>query len=463
MDSSVIRCEHTVYKDDFTAVIRRHVSGENHVFQWIDPQGKLEIWAGGIHIDMDGATEPGGQSDPAAGTTGTRTGITLHLDYEKLFTRLRTSLPEHLWSLPVGYFAMRFRHDGAREENPGWQDWPRRILRIPRVILINDLEAQRIHEIIFQSLGAATLEDHAPLSVEGQGRHAPCGSSADDAWRQIEDPTTWCERVGSAERACSAGIISKVVLGRSSTLHLPAGKVFDVRQTLAALETHYPNTITFRLQHNEESFLGATPEVLAVVDDGTVKTHALAGTVALHSAGGTTATADGMLTDPKLRREHQYVVQDICETLQGIASDIRMDDSPSIRHLGQLAHLQTNIFGLVPKNVSILAVTELLHPTPALGGTPRDLAMAWLKESESLERGFYGGPFGWFNAWGDGACAVAIRCGLMSERRAVAFAGAGIVKGSIGTEEFDETESKMDAFRSNLVVRTLIDRPVHHE
>jgi menaquinone-specific isochorismate synthase len=93
-----------------------------------------------------------------------------------------------------------------------------------------------------------------------------------------------------------------------------------------------------------------------------------------------------------------------------------------------------------------------MHPTPAVGGSPRDAALARIPGLESFPRGLYAGALGWLNSRGGGEFFVGIRSALVNGATARVFAGAGIVAGSTPEKEFAETELKframLDAFRT---------------
>ncbi len=92
--------------------------------------------------------------------------------------------------------------------------------------------------------------------------------------------------------------------------------------------------------------------------------------------------------------------------------------------------------------MTVLDVATALHPTPAVCGAPRDAARATLAARERLERGWYAGGVGWFDADG-GEIDVALRAGLLEGRRAILYAGAGIVAGSDWEAELEETRLKL--------------------
>ena len=77
-----------------------------------------------------------------------------------------------------------------------------------------------------------------------------------------------------------------------------------------------------------------------------------------------------------------------------------------------LIHLYTPVEA--KGDASLLTMVEELHPTPALGGTPRLEAMKLIRDVELLDRGLYGAPIGWIDDEGNGEFAVALRCGLLN-------------------------------------------------
>ena len=95
----------------------------------------------------------------------------------------------------------------------------------------------------------------------------------------------------------------------------------------------------------------------------------------------------------------------------------------------------------------MLDLVAALHPTPAVGGLPREIAVRWIEENEPVGRGWYSGPFGWLDASGDGEFVVALRSGLIGKGRALMYAGAGLVRASDPEAEWEETEAKMSALR----------------
>jgi salicylate biosynthesis isochorismate synthase len=186
-----------------------------------------------------------------------------------------------------------------------------------------------------------------------------------------------------------------------------------------------------------EVLCGATPELIAHVRDGVLRTQAVAGTGA----------SDALLRSEKDRHEHELVVADIVDALERIGIVAEAAAEPNVVPSGDIAHLVTPIEARLPHGIGVLDVVAQLHPTAALCGTPRGPARTWIRDHEGFDRGWYGGPIGWADDHGNGTFVVALRCALFSaDRRLVrCFGGAGIVAGSDPRLEGEETAAKMRA------------------
>ena len=118
---------------------------------------------------------------------------------------------------------------------------------------------------------------------------------------------------------------------------------------------------------------------------------------------------------------------------------------PQLRRLANVQHLDTPVRAVLPEAVRLLEVLAALHPTPAVGGSPRAAAVARIRELEGFPRGLYAGALGWLNARGGGEFFVGIRSALVDGANVRVYAGAGIVAGSAPEKEFAETELKFKA------------------
>jgi menaquinone-specific isochorismate synthase len=140
------------------------------------------------------------------------------------------------------------------------------------------------------------------------------------------------------------------------------------------------------------------------------------------------------------------------EVLEPRCADLHADAVPEVAVFGPVAHLATPIRGrLSTPAPSALELARLLHPTPAVGGTPRRAALDAIRELEGFDRGRYAGPVGWVDARGDGEWAIALRGAELDGARARLVAGAGIVAGSDPDAEWAETQAKLEPMLRALV------------
>jgi isochorismate synthase len=262
----------------------------------------------------------------------------------------------------------------------------------------------------------------------------------------------WNELVRKALHSITSGELEKVVAARFAK-HAFAQPV-SLFNVLYALGNTHPNSTRFAFCGRDATFMGATPEHLISKYGQTLTTEALAGTTP-------SALGASQAFSPKEYHEHSPVLDAILNCLGPFCSDLTHEVTPLPLRLPHVLHLRTAIFGTL-KNAEthVLDLVEALHPTPAVAGAPRDAALQWLSEHEDFERGWYAGPVGWFDADGNGQFDVALRCGVLTQDRAILFAGAGIVEGSEPEKEFEETVLKLKAMQTALVA---LPPTFHHE
>lgn len=206
--------------------------------------------------------------------------------------------------------------------------------------------------------------------------------------------------------------------------------------------------------------VGATPELLLSRRGARIVSEPLAGSAArVGDATQSQALADALRGSAKDQQEHRYVTQAIADLLAPLCRQLRVPDAPSLHATATMWHLGTRIEGELkdasPEGLptaSSAALAALLHPTPAVCGTPRALAAQTIAELESVPRGFYAGAVGWCDAAGDGDWHVALRCARVQGHEARLFAGAGIVADSVPALEGAETRAKFNAMLNALAL-----------
>jgi isochorismate synthase len=260
---------------------------------------------------------------------------------------------------------------------------------------------------------------------------------------------TWNRLVGMFAGAVGRGRIDKVVLARRVSLRSPVE--LDVPNALRRLAASAPESTVYAFRRDGRTLIGATPERLVRTEGRAFRTVAVAGTTRRGAdAAEDAALAAELLASDKNREEQGIVVASIRDLLAPIAETLTVAPEPSVMTLRHVQHLVTEIEGTLPEAAGLLALASRLHPTPAVGGEPRDVALALVDEHEGFDRGWYAGPVGWLGADGDGELCVALRCGIVDRTRATLFAGCGIVADSDPAQEWEESRIKLRAVVSAL-------------
>ena len=253
-----------------------------------------------------------------------------------------------------------------------------------------------------------------------------------------EEAAAWQGRVAEAVADIQSGCLDKVVLTRR--VRLSAARPFAHARVMAGLAQRYQRCTLFGVATPAGGmFMGASPELLAGLRHGEAYCDALAGTA--WNKGG--ASARALLGDMKNGREHRLVVQSIAEALRPVCARLEVPAAPVALHLGHLHHLWSGLRGRVKPGIGLLDLLERLHPTPAVGGYPRQAALDWLARHQESRGGWYTGATGWMDTAGEGEFAVALRCAHVRGTQAELYAGAGIVAGSEPRQELAETEAKL--------------------
>jgi isochorismate synthase EntC len=156
------------------------------------------------------------------------------------------------------------------------------------------------------------------------------------------------------------------------------------------------------------------------------------------------------MASAKDREEHDIVVRALTDALGEVCDAVSAPATPGLLTLRDVHHLYTPVTARRREATDVFSLLERLHPTPAVGGAPRREALAFIREHEDWDRGWYAAPVGWIDASGDGEFAVALRSALMDGDRATLFAGCGIVADSVPDDEYAESELKLRAMRDAL-------------
>lgn len=337
-----------------------------------------------------------------------------------------------------------FSFDAQKETTPLWECFEGSKLWVPAYLLTisNGNCYLTINCFIHEQDHARQLEyeiEEKKQLLLKTGHGLPAGPKIRQT-KEIE-PGYWMETVQEATKAIRAGKADKIVLARE--MRVGFEREASIAAILQQLSQTHSKSYIFAFENEDNCFLGATPERLVKVENKKLLSTCLAGT----APRGATPSEDeaigkALLNDEKNRKEHDFVVQMIRQAIEGCAGNITVPEEPSLMALKHLQHLYTPVEANLDDRYTILDVVKRLHPTPALGGMPRQNSLAFIREHEKLDRGWYGAPVGWLDANENGEFAVAIRSALIQGNEASLFAGCGIVKDSTPEAEYEETMMK---------------------
>jgi isochorismate synthase len=222
----------------------------------------------------------------------------------------------------------------------------------------------------------------------------------------------------------------------------------DAMKLLDRLRSVHRDAFVFGYWRGRESFVGASPERLVRLAGDRLTASSLAGTI---------RRGDTPEEDARLARELQGSEKDLAEqaavremlheVLSEFDENVESSDTPELLTLSNVHHLHTEVRATLHEDDSILDVVARLHPTPAVGGSPRREALDFIAQNEKLDRGWYAAPIGWMDGNG-GEFAVALRSGLIRGSEFTLFAGCGIVADSDPEQELAESNLKLQPMRS---------------
>ena len=352
---------------------------------------------------------------------------------------------------PRALGGLAFDDDGAG--GVPWEGFPAASFVVPEVQLTRTDETTYVTVSRFgdgvdvdsvRTLLEATRDRLADLPAMAPSGEPPGVS----ATRHGTPEATWKQQVRDAVDRIESGPLRKVVLALA--LEVDLAERVDVPGVLERLRRTYPECYRFLVQPTAAAgFVGAPPERLVRLRGRSVRTEALAGTVARGDTPEEDADlAASLLESEKLQHEQRLVVDAVCDQLEPLGA-VREGDQ-EVHRLATVQHLRTPIEATLEDDEHVLSIVEALHPTPAVGGLPPALAGEVIAETETFDRGWYAAPVGWFDADGDGEFAVGIRSGVAGGQRATLFAGNGIVADSDPDEEWAEVQLKYRAILDEL-------------
>lgn len=240
------------------------------------------------------------------------------------------------------------------------------------------------------------------------------------------------------------GDIMQVVLSQRMSQPFEASPLSLYR----ALRSLNPSPYMFYYDMGDHHVVGASPEILVRLENGTVTARPIAGT---RPRGKTreedVALATELLADPKERAEHVQLMDlgrnDVGRVAQ--TGTVKVTDNMMIERYSHVMHIVSNVEGKLKPNMDAIDVLKATFPAGTVSGAPKVRAMEIIDELEPTKRGIYAGAVGYLGFNGDMDVAIAIRTGVIKNNMLYVQAGAGIVADSVPTSEWMETQNKARA------------------
>lgn len=233
--------------------------------------------------------------------------------------------------------------------------------------------------------------------------------------------------------------LDKLVLSRSLTLDRKAS--FSPAKAFYKACEQYIRSYVY-LCHTPETgtWLGGTPEIILSGEKGEWHTVALAGTQPLQNG------ELPVYWDEKNKREQQLVANYIYDQLDSLGIRSTME-GPYTARAGALCHLKSDFRFKLDSNCKLGSLLNLLHPTPAVCGLPKEEAYRFILEHEGYDRRYYSGFIGWLNPEGRTDLYVNLRCMNIHRETLSLYAGGGLLASSCPEDEWQETEDKLQTMQ----------------
>lgn len=258
--------------------------------------------------------------------------------------------------------------------------------------------------------------------------------------RKIKDNYIRC--FDSFIKPLQENTLDKLVLSRSLTLDREAG--FSPAKAFYKACEQYIRSYVY-LCHTPETgtWLGGTPEIILSGEKGEWHTVALAGTQPLPNGKMPTHWSD------KNKKEQLLVSNYIHDQLSSLGIDSAME-GPYPARAGALCHLKSDFRFQLGENSKLGSLLKLLHPTPAVCGLPKEEAYQFILDNEGYDRQYYSGFIGWLNPEGKTDLYVNLRCMNIGNDILTLYAGGGLLSSSELSDEWQETEDKLQTMRALL-------------
>ena len=355
-------------------------------------------------------------------------------EFETLSTYYRNIIKHNYQLLseldtPIVFISNSFDIESERTQSP-WINFPKGLIFIPESIYINKNGVKKL--ITINKDNHVTKEQEENIS------------NKDGVKLESEtSKNTFSTMIDNSIELIKEKKISKIVLSREKKFKFK----FNIeRQSdfLLKAQSKFPECTTFLYDFkNQGIFFGVTPETLFKTNRTQFYSEALAGTFQSNS------NID-VLNESKELEEHNFVVDNIKKSISKFSNQLECTKEPYLIELDSITHMKTELRSKLNPGIDPFDIIYKLHPTPAVCGTPTNVAMNSIRNFEAHDRGWYSGTLGWIDSKHNSHFIVSIRSGLSIDENLYTYAGCGITEQSKKDIEYNESEIKFNSILSIL-------------
>ena len=317
-------------------------------------------------------------------------------------------------------------------------------------------ELKKAYDSAVRKIRSVSRDLSEPLRFRssGKAKHAAVKASANMTRGQFES------KVKRIREYIRAGDCIQVVLSQRFTM---ANKKDDF-QIYRALRSINPSPYMFYFRFGELRLVGSSPEVLVKKTGGEAEVRPIAGT---RSRGR--SPAEDMRLEESLKKsrkemaEHLMLVDLGRNDLGRVCTydSVQVKNFARVERYSHVMHLVSDVAGKLRKGKDAFDLLRSVFPAGTLSGAPKIRAMQIINELEPQERGPYGGCLGYFSFTGDMDMCITIRTLVVTRSQIYFQAGAGIVKDSNPSKEYEETVNKAGALMKALEEEGRFDAARH--
>lgn len=411
-----------VLQDGEISQLRRDGTVSSRNVESIDPLAVIQDDVAKVTVKMQGLP-------PFVG------GYVGYLGYEVIHLfepRISTSNPDVL-GVPD---AMLFNYDNVIAF-----DHVRNELKVIGNVYLDDQDVEKHYKEVTARIDQIVdrIQSPAPI-IEKKSQGRVIDRTAKSNFEQQE----YLKAIERAKEYVSAGDIIQVVISQ----RFARKTAVDPFSLYRALRRVNPSPFMVYFDYGDFQIIGASPELLLKVEEGTITTCPIAGT----RPRGKTPEEDERLAEElknneKEKAEHRMLLDLGRNDVGRIAAPgtVRVPRVMEVERFSHVMHLTSEVQGKISDQYTSLDALRSTFPAGTLSGAPKIRAMQIIDELEGEKRGPYGGAMGYVSHNGNLEMAITIRTMVYKDGTAYVQAGGGIVYDSDPEAEFEETVNKSKA------------------